>query len=96
MMRDGGGASERALMRRALLALWIAIALAAATAVSCTRVVDLAPDAGFGSPDAATDYDGGSDGASAFDDGGLDGGLDTDGGPIGDAVVPDAAILDAF
>jgi hypothetical protein len=65
-----------------ILAVWIAIAIAVSSALSCTRIVDLdrpLPDAGFGGPDAAPLSDGG---------------LGSDGGTIGDAsiAIPDAAI----
>jgi hypothetical protein len=79
-------------MRRAIIiAMWIPIVIAASSAMSCTRVVDLdPPDAGVSNaPDAA----------STGSDGGADGG---DGGPVPDAQfnfdggIGDASFPDAF
>jgi hypothetical protein len=81
---------QRATIRYGTLsALCIAIAIAAASALSCTRVVDLdLPDAGF-FPDAAVGTGDGSDGGGG-DGGGDDGGGWPDAGSIGDASIPDA------
>ncbi len=76
-------------MRRALIAA-VCLALALATAVSCTRVVDLdRPDA-QGSDAAGILPDGRQDGGGLGDGGDLgDGGSNPD-GAIGDASLPDA------
>jgi hypothetical protein len=74
-------------MRRAsILVVWLATAIIAASAVSCTRIVDLDP------PDASLHTgDGGTDGAF-LPDGGFDNG---DGGLFGDGAIDDGAIGDA-
>ena len=70
-------------MRRAMLvAVWLGLAIAAASTMACTRIVELgAPDAGNSAvPDGAVD-------GSSLSDGGID---QSDGGAFGDGGVPDA------